>query len=316
MSLWASGAYAMGCRGCVVAPCVTAAPALCCALSTLVFYSGTVISSPWHCCTLPCPATSPCGLQRVVEADGSPLCLLFCWCVGYGILASQVVLGLAPFPLDKGGEVGLCCWACRHRDAVLTTSPSSATIPPAASCSKHSTLSLSSPQWQSHHLRGALSVCGSFPFLPPRTQDSGLRDSTRCLSSATNMNLFMLLSFQHNTGDVLTEDSGFCFPVVPKAQLARSGRSIFCLLRVHNLKWHFWVLFGFSCVWNPYVDILFFRFWKWDHQRLTRGPLSYGAKHKALLRLRRRKRKKGSDLSCVRNSVPFWSIQWNFVTSF
>lgn len=52
------GARTVGWGGRVVAPCVAAASALCCALGALVtFYSGTVISSPRHLCTLSCPAS-------------------------------------------------------------------------------------------------------------------------------------------------------------------------------------------------------------------------------------------------------------------
>lgn len=84
------------------------------------------------------------------------------------------------------------------------------------------------------------------------------------------------------------EDFGFCSRVLPEV----------ALMEVPSARCGLW----------SHVAVLFFRFWKCDRQWLTRGPRSYGAKRQVPLQLRRRKRKMGNDLSCVRNSVPFWSI--------
>ena len=152
-----------------MAPCVAAAAsALCCALGALIAFilvlsfQALGISVPFHVR----PAISPGGLRRVVEADGSHPCLAFCWrgvwhpCFPGG----ERILGLAPFPSDKGGEFGLCCRTC----SLPATCPSSPAILSAASCSSRrlprSAASLSPPYsaTESHKRRQTLGVFAGF----------------------------------------------------------------------------------------------------------------------------------------------------------
>lgn len=137
-------------------------------------------------------------------------------------------------------------------------------------------------------------------FLPPEG-GLALKEWVRCSGSAAAASdkgfreclCCHVLSMTHV---MLSQDFGFCSRAAPELALVEAP-SARCGLWSH-------------------LAILSFRFWKCDRQRLTRGPRSYGAKRQVLLQLRRRKRKMGNDLSCVRNSVPFWSILHNFVTSF
>lgn len=171
-----SAARTMGRGGRMVAPTsVAAASALRCALDVLVaFYSGARISSPRCPCTLSCMAAiSPCSLRRVLEADGSRPCPVFCQC-GVRRLClpgGKRIQGLAPFLLEKGGELGPCCQALWAQGVGAHDLPRSPAILSAASCSScwhpvplASLLSDRVPQTKTntgHH-------CWLPLFLPPR----------------------------------------------------------------------------------------------------------------------------------------------------
>lgn len=225
-----SAARTVGHGGRMVAlTCVAAASALRCALNALVaFYSGVAFQA------LSVPVPAP------VWQPSHPAACEGCWrlmdpvpaqssaSVGHGISESQVGRGSrAWLHFCWKREVSLGCSAepCGHRDPVPVTCPTvppSLQQPPAAAAGTPSLLPPCSVT-ESHKLRQTLGIIAGVlcfflrgdQLFPCGNRDSGLSDSPGCLG-ATNITMFTLLSFRYDTGDVFTEDFGFCFPAVPE----------------------------------------------------------------------------------------------------